>query len=100
MLYQKTLGDKFLNLAVAYMKILATTTQRVSFPLWSLKGTFVMVTLWGIMQRHRCTAVAKKKLLCFACAGAWPVLVDEFVDNMYRYGTALSFCNVEVRGCM
>lgn len=28
----------------------------------------------------------------FLTAGAWPVLVDDFVDNMYRYKVLWCFC--------
>ena len=87
MLYQKILGGKFLNLAVVYMKTLATTIQRVSFLLWG-------IMLLGPLQFKERNPVALVRYMsqrnCYcACAGAWPVLVDEFVDNMYRYATSL-----------
>jgi hypothetical protein len=52
------------------------------------QGTLHSVTVWPLQM-----ASLQLKKNCFvACAGAWPVLVDEFVDSMYRYTTALTSC--------
>lgn len=58
-----------------------------SFMRHYILGNFTLKDLYAIASVHN-----KKKLKnCYCtCAGAWPVLVDEFVDNMYRYATFLA----------